>query len=84
MRMVYKKNWETFRKSGLLWWVNRTLHLFGWAICFNYDKTNKLTDVFPSRCKFRGFSGDVESKNFIKLTNHMKQNINNLVKDCEL
>ena len=57
--MVTRKDWEEFRSSGLLWFINRTLHLFGWAIVFDYDdKTKELKEVYPARCKFRGFSSN--------------------------
>lgn len=29
---INRKTWEEFRESGMLWWVNRMLHLLGWAI----------------------------------------------------
>lgn len=29
---VRRRSWEDFRNTGLLWFVNRVLHLFGWAI----------------------------------------------------
>lgn len=29
--MIKRKSWEKFRESGLLWFVNRSLHLFGWG-----------------------------------------------------
>lgn len=31
---VEERTWEEFIDSKLLWWVNRSLHLFGW--CPNY------------------------------------------------
>jgi len=37
MKMVERRNWEEFRATGLNWWTNRALHLFGWAIVFDYD-----------------------------------------------
>lgn len=30
--MVNKKSWNEFRNSGLLWFTNTILHMFGWAI----------------------------------------------------
>jgi len=30
--MVRPQSWETFQATGLLWWINRILHTFGWAI----------------------------------------------------
>lgn len=49
--MVEEKSWEEFRESGLLWLINTTLHVFGWAIVFEIykigDDTN--TRVYPAR-----------------------------------
>lgn len=36
--MVKKQSWERFQASGMLWWANRILHVFGWAIVFEYGK----------------------------------------------
>jgi len=80
-QMVYKKSWEEFRETGLLWWVNRILHLFGWAISFEYDEDLNIVDVYPVRCKFRGFSEKVETKNFYKLTKYIKENIDEFGED---
>lgn len=30
--MITKKTWKEFHESGMLWWINRLLHTFGWAI----------------------------------------------------
>jgi len=29
--MLTRKTGKEFRESGLLWFINSTLHLFGWA-----------------------------------------------------
>ncbi len=70
--MIEKRTWQEFKGIGLLWWVNRVLHLFGWAIVFEYDSdTGKLLEVYPARCKFRGFSEDVEADGFIRLSGYL-------------
>ena len=85
MRYLYKKTWNEFRSTGLLWWVNRTLHLFGWAIVFDFEKDKKtIKEVFPARCKFRGFGVKNEEEGFIKLTKYLKKNVDRLEKDTLL
>ena len=79
--MITKESWEEFRKIGLLWMVNRSLHLFGWALVFDYDDKKVLKEVYPARCKFRGFSEKDESEEFIKVTKYLKQNIDILEKE---
>ncbi len=70
---IERKSWEQFQQIGLLWWVNRVLHLFGWAIVLEYDD-GKVIDVYPARCKFRGFSEEVESDGFIRLSGYLSMN----------
>ena len=79
-----KKTWSEFRDAGLLWWINRSLHLFGWAIVFEVDEdTQEVTSVYPARVEYRGFQYASEEKGFVKLTKHLKENIDELVKDVE-
>lgn len=81
--MIEKRTWEEFQNNGLLWWANRILHLIGWAIVIEQEKDGSITDVFPARCKFRGFSEDCEERGFIKVTKYIQENIDTLMKDCE-
>ena len=32
-----RKEWNEFRQTGLLWFINSILHLFGWAIVLSYN-----------------------------------------------
>jgi hypothetical protein len=81
--MIEKKSWEEFRTIGLLWFINRILHTFGWAICYKFDEKDKskLIEVFPARVKFRGFSEKKETEGFINLTKYISENINELKKE---
>lgn len=78
--MIVKKDWNEFRDIGLLWFINRLLHLFGWAICVDYEDVEKkiIKEVYPARCKFRGFEEKDETEGFIKVTQYLKDNINEL------
>lgn len=53
--MVEKKGWKEFRDTGLLWFINSILHLFGWAIVIAINEDGEITDAYPARVKFRGF-----------------------------
>lgn len=81
--MVHRQSWDEFRSCGLLWWVNRLLHCFGWAICVTVDESGKVTDCFPARCRFRGFDTDSEEEGYRRITNHLADNIDQLKKDLE-
>jgi hypothetical protein len=79
--MVERKTWEEFRHAGLLWWVNRILHLFGWAIVVEVEAGGKVTDAYPARVKFRGFDETSESAGFTALTSHFADNATRLTRE---
>lgn len=80
--MIKKIEWEEFRSIGALWWVNRILHLFGLAIVCDYDN-GKLKDVYPVKCKFRGFDAESEQEGFKAVTKYLAQNSVDLIKDLD-
>ena len=80
IRMITKKTWKEFMDCGLLWWVNRMLHLFGWAIVV--EEGGVISHAYPARVKFRGFEPDVEDAGFIKLTKHLKTTVKALEKEA--
>ena len=70
-----RKTWKEFRDTGLLWWINRSLHLFGWAIVVEMDtETNEVVQVYPARVNYRGFQVEAESDGFTQLTDYMAKN----------
>lgn len=75
---IEKKTWKEFKDSKLLWWVNRSLHLFGWSIVLEVDNDRNITAAYPAKVTFRGFSQETESKNFIELSNYLKENIDEI------
>ena len=72
-----KKTWEEFRSVGLLWWINRQLHLFGWGIVVELQG-NVIQSVFPARVSFRGFNSELESANFVKLADYLAVALNEM------
>ncbi len=74
-------SWDDFRAAQLLWYVNRLIHLFGWAIVTEVDAMGKVTRVFPARTGIRGFSEEIETKGFIGLTKHLAAESETLLKD---
>lgn len=76
-----KMTWEEFRSTGLLWFINRILHLFGIAIVVNVEEnTEKVLDVYPAKVTYRGFTREVEEKGFMSVTEYMKDNGENLLR----
>jgi len=83
-KTVTPATWEEFRKAGLLWFVNRMLHVFGWSIVVEVDVEDTdgpVSKCYPARVRFRGFDPDSESEGFIKLTDHMKEEMDRLVEE---
>lgn len=79
-KMITRKSWDEFRQTGLLWFVNTILHAFGWVIVCKYEE-GKVIDVYPARTKFRGFDENTTAKNYRKLTEYMRDNVNSLMED---
>ena len=79
-----EKTWEEFRESGLLWFINRSLHVFGWAIVFVKEDDGTISHVYPARVDFRGFSLESEERGFEKITKYMKDNIADLENDLKV
>lgn len=80
--MIDKKEWSEFRSTGLLLIINQLLHVFGWAIVFEYDdKTDKIVNVYPARVKFRGFNNEDVSENYIRATEYLHKEAENLLKE---
>lgn len=85
--MVNKKTWQEFRESGLLWFINSILHMFGWAIVIegDYNKDNntftQINDVYPARVKYRGFDEKSNTSGYQNVSKYLKENIEELYKE---
>lgn len=77
-----RKSWEEFRDNGMLWFINSILHLFGYAIVYEFEN-GEVKNVFPARVKFRGFSEENNTKGYQKISKYLQENINKLVKETE-
>jgi hypothetical protein len=75
-------SWDEFRAIGALWFVNRILHLLGLAIVVQYDKNGKLESVYPARVRFRGFNEHSEATGFIRLSEYLQKNVDDLVAEA--
>lgn len=87
--MLNKKSWCEFRKTGLLWFVNSILHLFGWVIVFEFsdgartfEDDTELTAVYPARTKYRGFSEMDTMDGYKKVTEYLKENVDELLEEA--
>ena len=80
--MIDKKSWDEFRNNGLLWWINMILHTFGWAICTEVEK-GKVVDAYPARVKFRGFDNQNNTDGYIKVSQYIKDNADEILKESK-
>lgn len=80
--MITKKSWKEFRETGLLWFINSILHLFGWAIVVEMND-NELIDVYPARVKFRGFDEASNAKGYTKISRYLYEEIDELLDEAE-
>lgn len=81
--MIQKKSWKEFIDSGLVLYINQILQVFGWSIAYDVDSEGNIIDVFPVRSKFRGFESHSVSKSYRKITNYLKDNIEELKKEAD-
>lgn len=80
---IEPRSWEEFRSCGLLWWTNRMLHLFGWAIVVEVDDDDgSIRAAYPARTKFRGFGGEAEAEGFVALSEYVAANAGNLLAEA--
>jgi len=77
---VAEEQWDEFRKTGLMWWINRQLHLFGWSLVVEVDPNDpkKTLRAFPARTQFRGFIPEAEERGFKALTAYLESSIDEL------
>lgn len=75
--MTEEKSWQEFRDSGLFWWINMILHTFGWAIVIELVE-GKFTRAYPARVKFRGFDEKSNTNGYIKVSEYLKENVEQL------
>ncbi len=80
--MIEEKSWREFQESGMLWFINMILHTFGWAICFEVADENTMR-VYPARVKFRGFDNESDAEEYIKVSEFMSKNHEELLKEAK-
>lgn len=90
--MMEEKSWQEFRDTGLFWFINTTLHAFGWALVVEEvrcpdgkgGQVTEITNVYPARVGFRGFSEDINTDGYKKLSKYMKDNAETLDEEANL
>lgn len=81
--MIDQRTWKEFRKTGLLWFINSFLHAFGWAIVIGMNDNGEIKEIFPARCKFRGFDQQTMIDGHRQVSQHLKDNIDEIKKEAD-
>jgi hypothetical protein len=81
--MITRKSWKEFRESGLLFITNQFLHIFGYALVYDFDDNGELTEVYPTRVKFRGFGDKQIEEGYQKISKYMVENAVELEKESK-
>ncbi len=79
--LIYEKSWDEFRKTGILWTINRILSLLGWTINFEMEG-NRVKRVYPARFEKSVFSIR-EKKSMLKVTEYINDHFSDLEKRIE-
>ena len=87
--MIKEKSWNEFQKTGLFWLINSILHVFGWALVYEFDGTltadgRNIGRVYPARVKYRGFDTDVQEQAHKMIATYMSANAADLKEETEL
>lgn len=62
-----RTTWEEFYQSGMLWWINTMLHIFGWSIVVETNREDEAVDAWPSRTEWRGFPKVTNDTNYERI-----------------
>jgi hypothetical protein len=81
--MTKRITWEEFRSTGLLLIVNQILHIFGIALVFEFNDDKTLKEVYPARVKFRGFDIKSTTESYIKVSEYIKNNADELLEESK-
>ena len=59
------------------------LHTFGWAIVINVENDGRISDAYPARVKFRGFSEKNNSEGYQRVSQYMADNSEQLYEESK-
>lgn len=81
--MIDRKNINEFRETGLLLIINQILHIFGWAIVVETISEDNII-MYPARVKYRGFDNNSTNEAYKKISEYMKNNSDELLKESQI
>jgi hypothetical protein len=75
------KEWKKFQESGLLWFINRVLHTFGYAIVLRESDDGTVIEAYPERVSYRGFPEESEDRGFKRISRYLLRNAEDLYEE---
>lgn len=70
---IRKTEWKEFHNTGLLFYINTILHVFGWCLVFEMEH-GEILNVYPARTEYRGFAEDTQEEEYIKISEYLAEN----------
>ena len=58
------------------------LHTMGWAIVVGIEDDSTISDAYPARVKFRGFSEKINTKGYQKISQYMRDNADDILNEA--
>ena len=81
--MAKKDILKEFRESGMLWFINTILHVFGWAIFISLGEDGEAAEMYPARTAYRGFESESNDRGYQRVSRFMLENAARLVAEAE-
>lgn len=81
--MAKKDILKEFRESGMLWFINTILHVFGWAIFISLGEDGEVAEMYPARTAYRGFESESNDRGYQRVSRFMLENAARLVAEAE-
>jgi len=70
---------RVFINTGLLWFVNRILHTFGYAIAYDEDEaTGAVEGFYICRTNFRGYEPEIEDEGYERVARYLRDHATSL------
>lgn len=59
------------------------LHTFGWSIVVEVDNSGQIARVYPARVRFRGFTERANTEGYIKVSQFLRDNADDLNEEAK-
>jgi hypothetical protein len=76
-------SWEFMEESGILWYINTMIAVYGVYIAIKRDKNGKRPIAIPCRTSFRGFEDRINDEQIVKLSRYLATCASELLEEAE-